>query len=149
MLPVRYQTGVRVPIVGVSAVFAVTDVALVIDALGGTAGSGGGPPHAFELLFVTGTLYCMYWLLLREAIDLEITDGGRLRWAGVLRKGEVWLDDLTEVRPHRWMGGTVRFGVRGQGPILISPRKGIGDFLSALEAVRPDLPVTRSLLMNQ
>jgi len=91
-------------------------------------------------VFVILTAWVLYRTLFRRAYDLDL-QMNQLRWKAPLVGGQVFVDDLSKVRPSRIGSGIWIFERRGAANVSVPVRKGFREFLQELQSVRRDLPL--------
>lgn len=116
---------------------AVGAVALLTSTLSGAADTPGIP---FTVLWLGAVAWNAYWWLLRFAADITL-DGDYLRWAAPLRRGELRLDELTEIRPMRLASNVAVIEAADNRRVLVLATKGIRAFTDEISRRRPELPV--------
>ena len=116
-------------------VFAVVALALTIGAL-----SSKGPPAAFALLWCAALVWNAYWFLWRMAFELEL-DGEVMRWQVPLRKGQLKVANITEVRPSKFGSSAMVMKMNDGSSLLVMVRKGLSSFTDVLQSARPDLSI--------
>ena len=133
--PMPFGKGFILALFGFMAIVAVVFVAA------GSAGSDGGPPLAFAVLWLGALAWNGYWWLLRFAVELRLTDGMHLEWSAPLRSGRIRIHDLTEIRPMRFGSNGAVFEVEGERSVIVMATKGLRGFTEEISSIRPDLPV--------
>jgi hypothetical protein len=96
-------------------------------------------PLWFVLLWIGAVGWNAYWFLLRLCYRLDLDDR-TLRWWAPLRRGEIPLDQLREIRPYGF--GTVLFVPAEGRPAAVLVRRGVPAFVAAVQEAAPHVRVT-------